>query len=233
MQQQPPQTPVARGKMEGTVLREGTAEPVSGAKVTVSQVNASTGAVLPTAGTINTFLINPTPNVGLPGGPPVPGPGPGAPTLGAPPQQQPVQPAPIPTVTTDKDGKFLVPDLDEGSYRIVVTLNGYVKQEYGQRSFTGQGSTLTLAKGETLKDFVVRMTRAANINGRIADENGLPASGVPVRLIKSTYNVNGIRLFQQAGNRAHQRPWRISPVLDNPWTLLSRGRNSSRHSSGL
>jgi hypothetical protein len=46
-----------------------------------------------------------------------------------------------------------------------------------------------------LKDLVVRMTRAANINGRIADENGLPASGVPVRLVKATYNVNGIRLF--------------------------------------
>jgi hypothetical protein len=92
-----------------------------------------------------------------------------------------------------------VPDLDEGSYRVVVTLNGYVKQEYGQRSYTGQGSMLNLTKGEALKDLVVRMTRAANINGRIADENGLPASGVPVRLVKATYNVNGIRLFQQAG----------------------------------
>ena len=45
---------------------------------------------------------------------------------------------------------------------------------------------LTPAKGETLKDLVVRMTRAANVTGRIADENGLPASGVAVRLIKAT-----------------------------------------------
>ena len=178
--QQQPQTPVAKGRMEGMVLRENTTEPISGAKVTVTRVNASTGAALPTAGTINTFLINPTPNVGLPGGPPVPGPGPGAPTVGAPPQQQPVQPPPIPSVTTDRDGRFVVPDLDEGSYRVVVTLNGYVRQEYGQRSYTGQGSMLNLTKGETLKDLVVRMSRAANINGRIADENGLPASGVPV-----------------------------------------------------
>src|SRR5262249_51601108 len=122
-------------------------------------------------------------------------PGPGAPPL----PQQPVQPPPIPAVTTDRDGKFVVSDLEEGSYRIAVTLNGFVKQEYGQRSFTGQGSVLTLTKGETLKDLVIRMTRAANVNGRIADENGLPASGVTVRLIKATYNANGIRLFQQAG----------------------------------
>src|SRR5215831_3659916 len=190
------QAPAARGRVEGMVFRESTTEPVSGAKVTVTRVNASTGATLPTAGTINTFLINPTPNVGLPGGPPPPGAGGPAPAA---PPQQPVQPPPIPTVTTDHDGKFVVPDLDEGSYRLVVTLNGYVKQEYGQRSFTGQGSMLTLGKGETLKDLVVRMTRAANVTGRISDENGLPASGVQVRLIKATYNVNGIRLFQQAG----------------------------------
>jgi len=191
--QQQPQTPVVKGKMEGMVLREGTTDPVTGAKVTVTRVNASTGATLPTAGTINTFLINPSPNVGLPG---IQGPAPNAAGPGTPP---PVQPAPIPTVTTDRDGKFVVPDLEEGSYRLVVTLNGYVKQEYGQRSFTGQGSMLTLTKGETLKDLVVRMTRAANITGRIADENGLPASGVAVRLIKATYNVQGIRLYQQAG----------------------------------
>src|SRR5215471_20329515 len=118
MPQQQPPAPVVHGKMEGTVLREGTTEPVAGAKVTVTRVNASTGAALPTAGTINTFLINPTPNVGLPGGPPPPGAGGPAPAA---PPQQPVQPPPIPTVTTDHDGKFVVPDLDEGSYRLVVT----------------------------------------------------------------------------------------------------------------
>ncbi len=212
-QSQQPQTPPPRGKMEGTVLREATTEPVSGAKVTVTRVNASTGAAIPTAGTINTFLINPSPNVGLPGGPPAPAPGAAAPAL---PPQQPVQPAPIPSVTTDRDGKFVVPDLEEGTYRIAVTLNGYVKQEYGQRSFTGQGSVLTLTKGETIKGLVVRLTRAANINGRIADETGQPASGVTVRIIKATYNANGIRLFQQAGtartnDRGEYRLYWITP----------------------
>src|ERR1044072_5837150 len=103
---QQPQTPVARGRMEGTVLREGTTEPISGARVTVVRVNASTGALLPTAGTINTFLINPTPNVNLPPGPP-----PGGAPPPAPGQQPPVQPPPIPTANTDRDGKFVVTDL--------------------------------------------------------------------------------------------------------------------------
>ena len=187
--QQQPQT--VRGRIEGSVLRENTTEPVSGARITLTRVNAA-GAAVPTAGTLNTFLINPTPNV-----PPAPGPAPNAPP---PPNQPPPQAEPIPPVTTDRSGKFVVPDLDEGTYRLAVTLNGYVKQEYGQRSFTGQGTTLTVGKGEAvvLKD-PIRMTRAGNISGRLTDNNGQPASGVPVQVLKVTYNAQGIRLFQSAG----------------------------------
>jgi hypothetical protein len=188
-QQQQPQA--ARGRIEGTVLRENTMEGVSGARVTVTRVNASTGAALPVAGTIQTFLINPSTNV-----PPAPGPAPNAPP---PPNPPPPQPAPIPPATTDRAGKFVVPDLEPGAYRVAVTLNGYVKQEYGQRSFTGQGTSLTLSAGEILKDLVIRITRAGNISGRISDENGQPASGVPVQVLKVAYNANGTRLFQQTG----------------------------------
>src|SRR5262245_21746520 len=180
--QQQPQT--VRGRIEGTVLRENTTEPVSGARITVTRVNAA-GAAVPTAGGLGNFLINPTPNV-----PPAPGPAPNAPP---PPNPPPPQPEPIPPVTTDRSGKFVVPDLDEGTYRVAVTLNGYVKQEYGQRSFTGLGTTLTVGKGEAvvLKD-PIRMTRAGNISGRLSDNNGQPASGVPVQVLRVTYNAQGI-----------------------------------------
>jgi len=193
-QQQPPNV---RGRMEGIVLRENTTEPISGAKVTVTRVNAATGAAVPTAGTLTTYLINPNPNAPLPPAPPQAG------APGAPPQAQ-QQPTPIPPVTTDRSGKFVIPDLEEGAYRIAVTLNGYVKQEYGQRGSSGQGTTLTLTRGEAMKDLVVRMTRAGNINGRITDDSGLPASGVPLQLIKVSYNQAGIRTFQTAGTAANQ-----------------------------
>lgn len=212
IQQQQPQT--VRGRIEGTVLREGTTEPVAGARVTVTRVNASTGAALPTAGTIGTYLINPTANVPLPPAPGPPPPGAGAP--GAPPAQPPLQPLPVPPVITDRSGKFVVPDLEEGTYRVAATLNGYVRQEYGQRAFTGQGTSLTLARGEVLKDLVVRMTRAGNVNGRLTDEMGAPASGVPVQLLKIMYNAQGVRLFQQAGSartndRGEYRLYWITP----------------------
>src|SRR6186997_2764679 len=111
--QQQQQQQVPRGRIEGTVLREGTTEPVSGAKITIIRVNAA-GTPVPTAGTINTYLINPSANVPLP-----PGPNPNAPPPPAG-QQPPAQPAPIPTVTTDRSGKFVVPDLEEGTYRLAV-----------------------------------------------------------------------------------------------------------------
>jgi hypothetical protein len=207
-QQQPQVVP---GRIEGTVLREGTTEPVAGAKVTVTRVNAQ-GAAVPIAGTINTFLINPTANVPFP-----PGPNPAGPPAGAtPPPPPPPQPPPIPPVTTDRSGKFIVADLEEGTYRVAVTLNGYVRMEYGQRAVGGQGTTLRLGKGETLKDLVVRLTRAGNISGRVTDENGQPASGVPVQLLRVTYNANGVRLFQQAGtsrtnDRGEYRLYWITP----------------------
>jgi len=215
----PQQPQTVRGRIEGTVLREGTTEPISGAKVTITRVNAA-GVAVPTAGTITAYLINPTPNVPLPSGPPVnTAPGVlGPPQLGPPPSPAgtPPQPPPIPTVTTDRAGKFSVPDLDEGFYRVAVTLNGYVKQEYGQRAFTGQGTTLTLTRGEVLKDLVVRMTRAGNISGRVTDDAGQPAPGVPIIVIKVTYNQAGIRLFQQAGtartnDRGEYRLYWITP----------------------
>jgi 5-hydroxyisourate hydrolase-like protein (transthyretin family) len=213
-QQSAPQT--IKGRIEGTVLREGTTEPVAGAKVTVTRVNAQ-GAAVPVAGTLNTFLINPTANVPFP-----PGPNPNGPPPGQTPPPPPLpQPPPIPSVITDRGGKFVVPDLDEGTYRVAVTLNGYVRMEYGQRAFGGQGTTLRVTKGidgriEVLKDLVVRLTRAGNISGRISDENGQPASGVPVQLLKVTYNANGVRLFQQAGtartnDRGEYRLYWITP----------------------
>ena len=43
----------------------------------------------------------------------------------------------------DREGRFAVPGLEAGSYRVSVTAPGYVKQEYGQRVFPGQGTVLT------------------------------------------------------------------------------------------
>ena len=62
----------------------------------------------------------------------------------------------IPSVATDNQGKFLLKDLDVGSYRLTVIANGYARQEYGQRIPGMQGTVINLVAGQTMKDIVVR-----------------------------------------------------------------------------
>jgi hypothetical protein len=105
----------------------------------------------------------------------------------------------IPAVTTDQSGRFVMPDLDAGSYKLLITQNGYVKQEYGQRVFPGQGTLISLAAGQTFKDVTIHLTATGNAGGRIVDNTGLPAAAVPLQLLKASYNQYGQQIFQQAG----------------------------------
>ena len=200
--QQRPST--TRGQIEGTVLHVGSMEPISGASVTAIRVNGATGEAIRTAAALNGNFTTGGINAPLPQAPSPRTPGAA------------VAPLPIPPVTTSREGKFLVPDLDEGSYRILVTVDGFVRQEYGQRALSGSGTTLRLARGEILKDLVVRMTRTGNVSGRINDDKGQPASGVLLQLVKVSYNSEGQRVFQTAGgartnDRGEYRIYWITP----------------------
>jgi hypothetical protein len=92
-----------------------------------------------------------------------------------------------------------VPGLDAGSYRLVVTQNGYVRQEFGQRVFPGQGTLISLAAGQTFNDVTIRLTETGNVGGRIVDNSGQPGVGAALQLLKATYNQTGQRVFQLAG----------------------------------
>lgn len=195
-----PQAQTPRGRIEGVVLETGDVSPppVVGARITVTKVNPSTGATLQIPGrTQGTSITGEAGNIPIPGmapagqrGGPVP----------PPPPPPPQTALPIPPVMTDRDGRFVVPDLEEGSYRVLITRSGYVRQEYGQRVFPGQGTLINLAAGQVFKDLTIHLTRAGNVGGRIVDNDGQPAVGVPLQLLKAIYNQTGRRIFQNAGN---------------------------------
>jgi hypothetical protein len=183
----------ARGRIEGVVLQAGsvTPQPVAGARVGVVKVNGATGAILTIPGrTTGTSLGDNAPFPGMQG------------QRGAAPPP-PVSSAqltlPIPIVTTARDGRFVIPNLEEGAYRISVQQNGYVRQEYGQRVFPGQGTLINLRAGEVLRDITIHLTAAGNVGGRIVDGDGQPGVAVPLLLLKALYNQNGQRVFQNAG----------------------------------
>jgi hypothetical protein len=191
------QTRPAAGRIEGVVLQSGgvNPQPIVGARITVTKANSATGSNLLIPGRTQGTSLTDFGNTNLPGLPP-PG------QRGAPPGPPPIpQPTalPIPPVLSDRDGKFVVPNLEEGSYRLLITLNGYVRQEYGQRVFPGQGTLINLAAGEVLKDIAIYLTPTGNISGRLFDNEGQPAVAVPLQLLKAIYNQAGQRIFQNAG----------------------------------
>jgi hypothetical protein len=190
----PPSPPT--GRIEGTIYRSGSNEPLRGARVTLTRINASTGSPInAVGGGIATSINSPGNPTSIPaisfsnsGARPAPS---GQPT--------PPEPLPIPPVLTDSQGHFALTELESGPYRISIASNGYVRQEYGQRVFPGQGTLLNLADGQTIRDLVVHLTQTGTISGRITDTNGQLAVGVPVRLLKLAYNAIGQKTFQDGG----------------------------------
>jgi len=125
MQQAP--APPATGRIEGIILRGDSMEPISGARVTVERLNPATLQPFHTTATGG--------GGGLGGGnAPLPQPpgmtlGPGIVQVPAPPSTEPRPRPAIPVVTTERECRFVVPSLEEGTYRVTATSNGYVAQE--------------------------------------------------------------------------------------------------------
>lgn len=142
----------------------------------------------------------------------------------------PLTPA-ISPVSTDGQGRFQIKDLDAGSYRLTVAANGFARQDYGTKLPSVQGSPINVAAGQTLRDIVVRLLPTGNVTGRINDENARPAVGVQVQLMRASYNANGQRTFQSAGQtRTNDRgEYRLFWVTPGRYYLnAGPGRRSSR-----
>jgi hypothetical protein len=88
---------------------------------------------------------------------------------------------------TDLGGRFEVKGIEPGRYRLRVIRNGYVTQEYGQRTPNDPGAVLALGPGQDLKDLLFRLVPSAVIGGRIQNENGDPLPWVRVSALRATY----------------------------------------------
>ncbi|HYR87234.1 MAG TPA: carboxypeptidase-like regulatory domain-containing protein [Terriglobia bacterium] len=169
------QAPPARGTIEGVVLNISTGKPVSGAQVTIMRVpNFGTGAV--TTGIMTTAN------------------GPGF-------TSQSFSPGGLPAAPTDNNGRFVFQDLEPGPYRMTALANGYAQQEYGARApgQSASGTSIDLTAGQAIKDVVFRMTPAGNVSGRVTGPTGEPVVGTEVLLLRSVYDPNGRKNYQQTG----------------------------------
>jgi hypothetical protein len=173
--QQTPQPQTA--SIEGVVTRLDTGAPVIGAQVTLTVLNPLTSALLAGADPATVLAMQAA-----------------QPVAQTPPPQ-------IPPVITDSEGKFAFKNLAGGAYSMNAAASGFVRQGYGQRTPNGQVPPFALAANQNMKDVALRLTPAGTVSGRILDENGQPALGIPVQLLRAVYNATG-KTYQAVGTTA-------------------------------
>jgi ferric-dicitrate binding protein FerR (iron transport regulator) len=104
----------------------------------------------------------------------------------------------IPPVETDERGRFVIRDVEPGSYRLVAARNGFVRQEYGQSADRRPGSVVTVAPGQSLKDLDFKLVSTGTVSGRVTDTRGEPLANMNVGLFRAAYDRNGHRTFLAA-----------------------------------
>jgi hypothetical protein len=117
---------------------------------------------------------------------------------------------------TDAVGKFVIPDLEPGTYRIAAGKNGFVRMNHGERVSGGPGTILNLISGQTMKDLTFRLVQTAVVSGRIRESSGEPGAGIGIQLLRHSYNVTGQRAFEtvsstRTDDRGEYRLFWISP----------------------
>lgn len=91
--------------------------------------------------------------------------------------------------TTGRDGRFLLPNVAPGQYRLLATRSGYVRTEYAPENSTA-GSRLTVAPGGRLTGLRIVMTLGGVITGRVTDRKGKPAPEIVVMAVKTSYEAS-------------------------------------------
>lgn len=204
------QGPQETGKasIEGVVVHTVTGEPVEGVRVVLTKDTpaVSTGELLTSLSGTDAVRATGTGTLNI---------------------KPPVPPA-VPPLASDEKGKFSFGGLDPGSYRLTFSRNGYVRQQYGQRSLSGQGTSFYLAAGQTLKDVKIRLTPTGTISGRVLNESSQPMAQVPVQLVRNSYNSVGQKTLQTvSGTMTDDRgEYRFSFITPGRY-LLEAGTTSS------
>lgn len=105
---------------------------------------------------------------------------------------------------TDAEGRFNL-QLPPGSYRLWIERSGYARQVYGALSPSGEGTALTLARGQQLGPITFRVAPLGAIAGRVMDEDGEPVQSAGIQVLRFSY-ANGHReLISVAGTTSNDR----------------------------
>lgn len=97
------------------------------------------------------------------------------------------------TVRTDSRGEYELRSLEAGKYYLHATRNGYLRQGYGSKTFSGsgrkRGTPLSLTSGQVLDSIDFKLIRGGVVEGTVVDQHNEPRSRVSVTL--SSYESSG------------------------------------------
>jgi len=108
------------------------------------------------------------------------------------------------SVATDAGGRFQIKGIDPGRYRLKVIRNGFVTQEYGQKTPSDPGSDLRLSTGQNLKDLLFRLIPWSVIAGRILNVDGEPLPWAQVSALREVYREGKRKLSPELTAFSHE-----------------------------
>ena len=107
------------------------------------------------------------------------------------------------TSSTDAEGKFVLQDVDAGTYVLFAQRVGYIGQNYGARSATSAGARLKLDAGASMKDLVIKLPPQAMIFGKVIDDDGEPVPNASIQGQRWAF-INGKKQLRPSGGGSSQ-----------------------------
>ena len=134
------------------------------------------------------------------------------------------------TTKTSTGGRFTFANVRSSSGYWLMASHGdsHVPTVYGQRGFSGTGSSITVAAGQHIKGLQIAMVPTGAISGRVLDRQGRPVSQAQVLVMMPTYR-EGTRVLRSAKgfvttNRRGE--YRVSGLTPGPYYLRVYVQNS-------
>jgi hypothetical protein len=108
-------------------------------------------------------------------------------------------------VLTDEAGRYEITRLVAGAVIVSASKEGLVATSYGQRSWPGNGTSLTLREGQRIDHVDIALPRGGVVTGRALDEFGEPLVGATVRAWRILWLNGGVRAAPGGSDIADDR----------------------------
>jgi len=106
---------------------------------------------------------------------------------------------------TDGSGRFTLPDIPAGRYRLHATRNGYYTVSYGATKPQRQGTILDLASAEQRTAITLHLVPVHIVSGNVYDAEGDPLPGVQITLYSRLMDRGKPRYQQASGAGTNQQ----------------------------